>query len=145
MVTDASVWVNYFLPKNRWHQESREWLEVQLSGGRLLVAPELLLVELGGAVSRATGRPELGRRAIRRLRSWPGLDVVSGEQSGLEAALLACDLGLRGADTFYVLLARQRAVPLISWDDDQRERARAVVPVARPGEPLLWPGAGRQG
>ncbi len=143
MVTDASLWVNYFLPQNRWHRESREWLGQQLKAGRVLVAPDLLLVEVGGAVSRATGRPELGRRAVRRLRDWPGLEVVSGENLALEAALIACDLGLRGADAFYALVARQRTLPLISWDDDQREKAQAIVPVGRPGEELAWPDAGR--
>ena len=143
MVTDASLWVNYFLPRNRWHRESREWLGRQLEAGRALVAPDLLLAEVGGAVSRATGWPELGRRAVRRLRDWPGLEVVSEENLALEAALLACDLGLRGADTFYVLVARQRTLPLISWDDDQRDRARALVPVGRPGDKLLWPDGDR--
>ncbi len=143
MVTDASVWVNYFLPRNRWHRESREWLAQQLRGRTPLVAPDLLLAEVGGAVSRGTGQPKLGRRAVVRLREWPGLELVSAEGLGLEAAVLACDLGLRGADTPYVLVAQRRSLPLMSWDDDQRERARAVVPVGRPGEPLSWPSAGR--
>jgi predicted nucleic acid-binding protein len=136
MVIDASVWVNYFLPQNRWHRESREWLEDQMKRGRTLVAPDLLLVEVGGAVSRATGRPQLGRKAVRRVLAWPRLEIVPGEALGLEAALLACDLQMRGADTLYVLTAKQRALPLITWDDDQRQRARAVVPTGRPGEDL---------
>jgi predicted nucleic acid-binding protein len=136
MVIDASVWINYFLPQNRWHRESREWLEEQMKLGRTMVAPDLLLVEVGGAVSRATGRSQLGRKAVRRVMAWPGLEVVPGEAIGLEAALLACDLQLRGADAIYVLTAKQRALPLITWDDDQGQRARAVVPTGRPGEGL---------
>ena len=143
MVTDASLWVNYFLRQNRFHEESVAWVDHRLQEGLPMVAPALLLAEVGGAISRGTGSLGAGRRAVNSLLHWPLLEIVSWEGEGLEAALLACDLGLRGADAYYVLVAHRRSLPLISWDDDQRERARAVVPVGCPGEPLRWPGAER--
>ncbi len=139
MVIDASVWVNYFLRHNEFHQPSREWLNQQVRDGLPLVEPDLLLAEVGGAVSRGSGRSSIGRWAVSRLLNWPNLEVVAWEGLALPTALLSCDLMLRGAYAFYVLLAKQRGLPLISWDDDQRERGRAVVPVGRPGEPLSWP------
>ncbi len=134
MVTDASLWVSYFLPKDRWHQESRAWLNDRLAEGTRLVAPELLLAEVGGAVARMTGEPDLGRRAVSWLLARPHLEIVSEEAPGVEAARLACALRLRGADAYYVLTAQRRSLPLVSWDDDQRTKARVVVPVGRPSE-----------
>jgi predicted nucleic acid-binding protein len=46
-----------------------------------------------------------------------------------EAARLASDLGLRGADSFYVAVAARLGLPLVTLDVDQRSRAETVVVV----------------
>ena len=40
---------------------------------------------------------------------------------------LAAELGLRGADSVYVAVASRLDLPLVTFDIDQRERARAKV------------------
>jgi predicted nucleic acid-binding protein len=44
-----------------------------------------------------------------------------------EAANLAAELGLRGADSIYVAVARQLNLPFVSFDVDQRQRAQGQV------------------
>jgi predicted nucleic acid-binding protein len=41
---------------------------------------------------------------------------------------------LRGADAVYVALARRLGMPLVTWDAEQRERAKPVVRVVTPEE-----------
>ena len=47
----------------------------------------------------------------------------------LEAAQLAAELGLRGADSTYVAVATRLDLPLVTLDVDQRERAGKRVKV----------------
>ncbi len=143
MVIDASVWVSYFVPSDPHHQGSYEWVAQQLAEGSSLVMPGLSLAEVGGAVSRISRDAETGKAAVRWLLTRAGLEIVSGEDQEEEAAFLACDLLLRGADAYYVLLARRRSLPLISWDEQQLARSADLTPVGRPGEPLRWPRADR--
>ena len=47
----------------------------------------------------------------------------------LEAARLAADLGLRGADSIYVAVAVRLNLPLVTLDEDQSTRAAPVISV----------------
>lgn len=51
-------------------------------------------------------------------------------------ALLAAECRLRGCDAIYAALARQEGMPLITWDEQQRERAAPVVETLTPTEAL---------
>jgi predicted nucleic acid-binding protein len=59
------------------------------------------------------------------------------EDLARESARLAIDLGLRGSDAVYVAVALRHSYTLVSWDREQRERARSVVDVASPADDLL--------
>ena len=141
---DASVWVAYLVRSDLHHSATREWMARQLAEGAELVGPGLVLAEVAGAIARLAADPAAGKKALEFLLAprgvGIGLEVVTWEaQEEEEAAALASDLLLRGADAHYVLAASVHSTPLISWDDQQLARAGALVPVGRPGEPLHWP------
>jgi len=46
-----------------------------------------------------------------------------------EAASLAAELGLRGADSVYMAVASQLHLPLVTFDVDQCARAQEKVPI----------------
>jgi len=128
VVVDASVWVARLVPQDAFHSASRAWIDQHLSQQGFLLSPALLLVEVAGAVSRRTGDSDLAQRASDSLKKLPGLRLVEmGRTLVQESARLAADLGLRGADAFYVALAAQLKLPLITLDDDQRNRSIAVI------------------
>ncbi len=130
---DASVWVAYFLPHDRYHAATVSWLEAQTSAGRALAAPTLLLLELAGAISRRTGDPSVGLQAVRMVLAWPGLDLVPQDDALIEQATrLAADLAVSGADAVYGAAARRLLLPLVTWDDEQRARASRVVAAVSP-------------
>jgi predicted nucleic acid-binding protein len=127
IVVDASVWVSYLIPADVNHSISRRWLS-RLIAEQPLAAPVLILAEVGGAISRRTGRPDLGEKVIGRLLSLPGLRLVSiNHELGIRTARLAAELRLRGADAAYVAVAAALNIPLVSWDAEQLDRAAAVV------------------
>ena len=133
MVVDASVWISAFVRQDVNHAASRRWLAQRTTVSEDLIAPVILLVEVGGGVSRRTGRPSLARRAVRELLNAGKLRLIPLDRRlAQSAALLAVDLRLRGADSLYVATARQFAIPLVTWDREQRDRAAAVVAAFEP-------------
>lgn len=73
-------------------------MSAHLEADDQFLAPSLLSAEIGGAISRCT-TPSLGLKAIEQVQSLPGLQLVEMEDLLLqEAAQLAAQLGLRGAE-----------------------------------------------
>jgi predicted nucleic acid-binding protein len=92
-----------------------------------------MLAEVAGALSRITGAPRVGHDLLQHLLRLPTLRLVPLDAPlGERAALVAAELGLRGADAIYVAVAERLGLPLITWDDDQRRRASRLISVRRP-------------
>ena len=129
IVVDASIWVARLVSKDMFYGPVKEWMLTRLEESDQFLAPSLLLAEIGGAISRRT-TPSLGLKAIEQVQSLPGLQLVEMENLLLqEAAQLAAQLGLRGADSTYVALAARLDLPLMTLDIDQKERAAKRIKV----------------
>ena len=129
IVADASVWVARLISEDLFYAPVKEWISARLDADDQFLAPSLLLAEIGGAISRRT-IPSLGLKALEQVENLPGLQLVEMEHSLLrEAAQLAAELGLRGADSTYVAVAARLDIPLITLDTDQREKAARRVKV----------------
>ena len=129
IVVDASVWVARLVSDDIFYEPVKGWMSAHLEQGDQFLSPSFLLAEIGGAISRRT-TPSLSLKAIEQMQSLPGLQLVEMEQSLLqEAARLAAELGLRGADSTYVALAARLEIPLITLDADQKERAAKRIEV----------------
>ena len=129
IVVDASVWVARLVPQDVFYKPVKEWISARLEENDQFLAPSLLLAEIGGAISRRT-TPSLGLKVIEQVENLPGLQLVEMENFLLrEAANLAAELGLRGADSTYVAVAARLDLPLMTLDIDQREKAAKRVEV----------------
>lgn len=67
-VADASVWVSRFVAEDIYHLPSRGWLSDHLAAGGIIVAPDLLLAEVAGALTRRTGDFTVAHRAVAALQ-----------------------------------------------------------------------------
>ncbi|MDQ3930011.1 MAG: PIN domain-containing protein, partial [Chloroflexota bacterium] len=93
------------------HADSLTWWQRYIGSGGLIVAPEILLVEVSAAVGRRTQQPHLATQAVQFLQHATGLQLVPVDTTLiLDAADLAGRLRIRGADAFYVATAHQRAL-----------------------------------
>ena len=133
MVIDAGVWISSLVVGDLHHQVSRRWLAEQIRRGDPPVVPTLALSEVAGAIARCTGSTLLGRQAAEEMLRIPGLRLVALDGDlAREAADMAAEGRLRGADAVYAATARALNLPLFTWDQDQEERARPFVRVWRP-------------
>jgi predicted nucleic acid-binding protein len=129
-VVDASVWVSRLVEGDEFHPAVKKWMNAQREQNTTFVSPSLLLAEVGGVISRVTGRPEQGLKAISQLENLPDVRIVDMDKALMDtASRIAAKYGVRGADSVYVAVASTLKIPLITFDVDQRERASRLVEV----------------
>jgi predicted nucleic acid-binding protein len=126
------VWVSYYNATDVNHGASAVWLQQQLKSRSPLVAPTLVLPEVGGAIARRVDRAK-ARQVINNLRSLTSLVMVGLDEPLYRlAATLAIDLQLRGADAVYVAVARHLNIPLVTWDKEMINRTSGLIQVFTP-------------
>jgi len=130
---DASVVLNAFLPHEVDHQQSLGLLRELIAQGLPLVEPTLLLAEVAATLSRGQPDPVRARHFVESLARLPGLVLVALDSTlGRQAAAIAADHRLRGADAVYAATALRFGATLVSRDREQLERAAATVPTREP-------------
>ena len=134
---DASVWVNAFDQREPGHQVSRQFLEVVRSQALPIIVPNLVLVEVAGAISRtrrASAQAQAFATALSRLPhvTVRGLDEVCA----LHALTLAAQHGLRGADAVYAAVAREAGSTLVTLDNEHLARLVNLMTVCTPAVAL---------
>lgn len=128
IVPDASVWVSHLIPQEAHHAHSRRWLTGLVESGTVIAAPSLLLTEVAGAIARRTGDSDIANKVVDHILTTPNLRLVTIDRTmGMLAARLAAQQFLRGADAMYVALAYRLQIPLVSWDQEQLDRASELV------------------
>lgn len=136
-VVDSSVWVSRFVPADTQYLPSQQWLSLQIQEEVPLIEPYLLLPEVAGPIARRTGSAGAGRFASNAIGQLTNVTLVpvDADLAG-NAAIIAADLRIRGADAVYVSLARQLGIELITWDLEQIERSGAMVRARTPSDLL---------
>lgn len=133
VVVDASVWVSLTLPQDVNNTLAKNWITRHTQSGGLLIAPDLLVVEVAGALSRITGHPQSGYRAANQLYILPFMRIARIDQALVsEAMRIAADYALRGADSMYVALAKMEGLPLVTFDNEQLTRPANTISTIRP-------------
>lgn len=140
-VIDANVWVSWLVSADVNHRVSAGWLEAYARSGAPIVLPASALAEIAGTVARVTGDAVAGMKALEDVLENRRIEIVDITRDFAErAARTAARLRLRGMDAIYATLAIERAMDLVTWDEDILTRAAGAVRVSRP-----WPSDGLLG
>lgn len=134
---DASVHINALNPAEDGSTISQACLQQLFEGDFPLLSPTLLVVEVAAAVSRVLADPELALELSSALwalprQAWVPLD----DALAADAARLAAEARLRGADAVYGAVARRFGATLVTRDGQQLSRLQSLVRVQTP-EQLL--------
>ncbi len=134
---DASVWVNGFDQRESGHATSRQFLDLLRGRAVPVVVPNLVLVEVAGAVSRTRSNATLGREFATAMIGLPNVTLMPLDDGLARQALaLAAEHGLRGADAVYAAVAVQANATLISLDNQHLTRLVDVVAARTPAAAL---------
>jgi predicted nucleic acid-binding protein len=130
IVLDASVVVKVYLEEIGSDEAS-----AVLVSGRKLLAPDLIRVEVCGALCRRVRRGEIdGEEARRRCQHWlerlnRGLFTLTADRELMEDAVkIAIEIQHPIQDCLYLAAARRFDVPLITSDRTFRDRALPFDP-----------------
>ena len=132
-VIDASVYVALINAKEKGHTSSWAWFEQTHKEQQTIAAPVILLAEVAAALSRGVGDLSLAHRVVGQLKRSRVIELVPVTHTLAEqAAVIAGDYRIRGCDAIYVALASQLEDCLITLDQQQLERAAAIVDIRKP-------------
>jgi predicted nucleic acid-binding protein len=133
LTIDASVFVAALRQTEIHHADSLAFLSVVTQEGSPIFCPTLVLAETIAAIARATGDAALVQQATLLLETMPNMNlVVLDEAQARQAAQLAAQYRLRGADAVYLAVTVQEGTTLVAWDDEMRTRGGTVCPVLTP-------------
>jgi predicted nucleic acid-binding protein len=134
---DASVYARDFDVRDPEHATCRALLARLAADAIPVIVPLLLLAEISATISRERHDPITARLTVDAIRAQPHLRLVPLDDAlAQEAAELAANYALRGADAVYVAIARRYGCILVSLDREQRERPAAIVTTRTPAEVL---------
>lgn len=134
---DANIFVRDLDTREPDHAACHELMSLLVARAIPIAVPLIVLAEVAGTVSRTRRDPIAGRLAADALRDIPFLTLLPLDEALVqEAAEIAADHALRGADATYVAVARRTGAVLVSLDREQRERAAPIVTVLTPQEAL---------
>lgn len=134
---DASVWVNAFDQREPSHHVSRQFLAVVRGQAVPVIVPNLVLVEVAGAISRTRQAHAQAQAFAVALSRLPHVTVrVLDEGCALHALTLAAQHGLRGADAVYAAVAHEAGSTLVTLDNEHLMRLVPLITVCTPAVAL---------
>lgn len=134
---DANIFARDADPADPLHPVCRELLAALDQKQINIVMPNLVLAEVAATISRTRRDPIRGRLTAQAIAAFEHVQLIPLDAAlAQEAADLAADRALRGADAVYVAVARRHGCTLVSLDREQRERAALIVRALSPAEAL---------
>lgn len=134
---DANIFIRDTDPNQPFHAECRSLLEVLEQRQIKVVVPNLLLAEVAATLSRTRRDAMRARITFASIAAFAHIQLVPlNDVLAEEAAEIAADRAIRGADAVYVAVARRYGCTLVSLDREQRERAAPLVRTLTPAEVL---------
>lgn len=132
VVVDASVWVSAILPDEPNHATSQAWVDRWRRDGNQFAQPSIFVTEVGCAIGRRRQYATLATPAVADILVDGSIEFIAVDRAIAESA---ADIGipskLRGADAIYVALAKQRGIPIVTWDNEILSSASKVGVTAR--------------
>jgi predicted nucleic acid-binding protein len=133
IVVDASVFLAFAIPEEKEHGEAARFFARCETEKHQILFPTLALAEVAGGVARRKRDPDKADLAVSRMHRFASARFFPlTEEAAGAAAKLAGRCFLRGADAVYCQLAREKGVPLVTFDLEIRERLAGVVTAFSP-------------
>lgn len=130
LIVDASVAIRWYLPEDGWREA-----EAILHEPEELIAPDLIIAEIGSAIWKRIRRGDIPRGFETGLleRAASAFDVlVPSSELGSDALKLALSVGHPIYDCFYLSLCRRENAGLVTADRRLAAIASEIGILTRP-------------
>lgn len=130
LTIDASVWVSAALQNEKFSARSAAYLRRVAEAQTHVIVPTLVVVEVAAALRRMTGDVLASRDLARKFFSSPFVSMIPLDAAlATNAADLAVERAVRGADAVYAAVAVAHACELVTLDREQADRLSGAVRV----------------
>lgn len=134
---DANIYAHDIDPNDPNYADCHALIERLKQGDVRVIVPTLLLAELAASISRVRRDPMRARITVEALQALPFMEFIDLDRTvGQEAAEIAADRAVKGADAVYIAVARRHGCTLVTLDQEQATRAAPIVTVMSPQEAL---------
>ncbi|MDQ2687006.1 MAG: type II toxin-antitoxin system VapC family toxin [Armatimonadota bacterium] len=135
MTIDASVFVASIRTQEINHGDSLLFLSRLPQTGTQIYCHSLLVPECSASIARRTGNVVQAEDIIEQVQMFPNLHLLPlTRDRAQQAAKLAMNYRLRGADAVYLAVAEEFETTLVTWDGEMRTRGAGVVTTLTPTE-----------
>ncbi len=130
---DASVIISAARGGEPFSDQSKEFLDAMRRDRLKAFLPEIAIAEVASGLLRATKNAPFSAAFAQSLRMIPNFSFVAIDSRLTDRAVeIIGRTGLRSADAFYVALAFDYGLTLITLDREQRTKSRDLISAREP-------------
>ena len=120
-VVDASVWIAGFREGDAFHEQAQHIIQSLIMGQEKMSMPAIAFTEVAGAITRITKNNNAGWKAVLDMKDLePEVFVHFGELEPI-ATEIAINHSIKGADAYYLAVAKITRSNLYTFDKQQQE------------------------
>ena len=125
-VIDASVWIAWHKKEDKFHEQARQIIQSLLSKQERISVPAIAFAEVAGAIKRTTKNNDDAWGAVLSMKDMePEVFVDFGKLEPL-ATEIAINHSVKGADAYYLAVAKITCSNLYTFDKQQQEAFDAI-------------------
>ena len=121
VVIDASVWVSRFKENDAFHEQAQHIIRTLVSNQEKNSLPAIVFMEVTGAIKRASKDNDFARGAILFMKEMGPEIFVNFSELEPIATEIAINHNIRGADAYYLAVAKMTKSNLYTFDKQQKE------------------------
>ena len=126
-VLDASVWVSLLKRDDEFHEQAKHIFQSLISNQERISIPAIAFTEVAGVIKRTTKDNDLAGDAVRCMKDMePEIFVDFGKLEPI-ATKIAINYSVRGADAYYLTVAKITKSKLYTFDKRQKEAFDAII------------------
>ena len=134
-VVDSNVFVSAASPTEAQHADSKRFLDYTRDNAIPILCPAIVVAETAAGIARPLRDSVAAMGTANLIMSDPRVTLVDlTSERARQAAEIASNHFLRGADSIYVQTAQETGGTPVTWDGEMLKRAPAVVPTMTPSD-----------
>ena len=125
-VLDASVWVSLLKMDDEFHEQAKHIFQSLISNQEKISIPSIAFTEVAGVIKRTTKNNDFARDAVRYMKDMEPEIFVDFSKLEPVATKIAINYSVRGADAYYLAVAKIIKSNLYTFDKWQKEAFDAI-------------------
>jgi len=126
VVVDASVWIARFKPDDKFHEQAKQIIQSLIANKEKARIPAIAFTEVAGAIKRVTQDSAFASGVVLYMKDTDPEVFVDFCKLEPIATEIAIKHGIKGADAYYLAVAKMTKSNLYTFDKQQQEAFDAM-------------------